>query len=306
MLSLNYRRICPFCSHELEYQAKVNGRLDPECSQDDLVNAWNSMGLGKHFSYYECKNCGALVNKYYPKGETVSSLYANMLGNMSQYVDENEQQANQLRYAKYISKHVKLNENLSILEIGGDRGFLAGCLSKIAGGRLLRYDCIEPNENVHIDLRKRLVKSAINWQISSAQINTALETEFSGIKYDIVIGIHVFDHLYNVSDHVKNISSYLRPGGILGFVVHNPRSVIARVMGKRWPPYCAQHPHLLTLTAVEEMASRLGLTLLVSKRTYNNFKLKMVSDYMGLQIGPLSRIPVQIPLGNRLYLLQKL
>jgi hypothetical protein len=56
-------------------------------------------------------------------------------------------------------------------------------------------------------------------------------------------------------------------------VTHDERSLLARVLGKRWPPYTLQHPQLFSAASLQRTATEAGLKVTRIIKTVNYFPL---------------------------------
>ena len=61
--------------------------------------------------------------------------------------------------------------------------------------------------------------------------------EVKGSKYDVITLWHVLEHLPNLEEQIKNISSLLNNDGVLIIAVPNFKSWDARHYGKFWAGY---------------------------------------------------------------------
>jgi hypothetical protein len=223
---------------------------------------------------------------------------------MEAYVGERYQRLNQRSYAKIIARSLRKSakKGLRVIELGADRGFLLHYLNHFLPGRLAAVDAVEPNADVAMELSDELARIGPNCRIVSS-----LEDSVQGSSeaIDLLVGIHVFDHLFALTDLFDFVVPRLSGQGSIFFVVHNPLSLLARVMGRSWPAYSAQHPQLLTAAGVARLAQRYGMNIVQSGRTQNYFPMSMVTGYLGVSIPATQWTPVLAPLGNRYYLLKR-
>ena len=87
------------------------------------------------------------------------------------------------------------------------------------------------------------------------------------ITFDVVVAIHVLDHVPDLNQFTRQMTAKLSTGGICFVVVHNERSVLARMLGKRWPAFCLQHPHLFNQKTLFSWFSQQGFEHITIKRT---------------------------------------
>ena len=265
------------------------------------------MGIGKtkHFSYFKCFNCGTLYNKVYPSETLLNNLYQNMPANMDSEVNTQNQIKNQASYAKYIQKVLNLldrkNTENSFLEVGADRGLLIKELKNLIGTKFKDCIGIEPNSVVLKELEDNLKESSKNSKIVSDIQNLSLKDN----QFNLSACIHILDHCYDPKELLINLNNNLKSNGLLLIVVHNPESSLAKVLGKRWPPYCSQHPQLFTKRGMLKISELTGFDLIKKGRTFNNFALSMITNFFRFNIDFANNINLKMPLGNMYYILRK-
>ena len=156
---------------------------------------------------------------------------------------------------------------------------------------------IEPNLEVHSSLsdviagRGRVVEG---WQELS-----------SNPKFDAVIAIHVLDHLLNLRDDLAKIYEILNEEGKLFFVTHDEKSILRRLLNKKWPPFCLQHPQLFNKQTMNSVLCAIGFENLKFIKTTNSFTLghivSVLGNLLGIKVNPkksLFRIKINLRLGN--------
>lgn len=171
----------------------------------------------------------------------------------------------QARYVSDLAETIEVKGQW--LELGADIGLLTQKL--LSQPNVTRVDVIEPNESVH----PRLLESLND----RGRILPSLESSKQNF-YDGVTAIHVLDHITNLSQHLQEISAVLKPGGFVCFVTHNEASLLRKAIGRRWPPFCLQHPQLFSPTSISESLKQQGFKVIKVKRTTNYFSLRHVAS----------------------------
>ena len=92
-------------------------------------------------------------------------------------------------------------------------------------------------------------------------------------KFDLIIAIHVFDHIPNLTEFLKKIGKKLKRGGYIYGVVHNEKSIMAKILGKRWPAYSLQHPHVFNPNSINYLFESLNYDKNFITKTINFFNL---------------------------------
>lgn len=300
------RRICPCCNKPLSKNLKIiKGGLDKKTEKNILKRVWMGLGKTDHFDYVRCNKCNSLYNYEYPSETLINELYSSMPPNMEEAVNTTNQVKNQNGYAKIISKSIKSLNNkneFSFIELGADRGLLIKELSKTLDKKFLYCVGIEPNSLVNEDLSKNLDIYSHNNSIYKDIAQMGIE---ENNKFNLAACIHILDHCFKPKDVLGSIQKKLVSNGILLVVVHNPESSLAKLLGKKWPPYCSQHPQLFTKKGMSEISAKTGFKLVKEGKTLNYFSLSMVTSFFGLNIEFAKKINVKLPLGNMYYILQK-
>lgn len=247
----------------------------------------------------------------YPDELTLNELYETMPPNMEEAVDENDQFRNQYNYACHVTDELRNNcqirlDQIRLLEIGADRGLLAKALCESAGHKLRKTVAIEPNQIVWKALISALDKSSQESKTYSCLEEMHSDQPNTLGKFEIIAAVHVIDHTYDPTTTIQELMPHLSEHGIIYFVVHNPNSTVARILGAKWPAFCAQHPQLFTPLGMRRLAEKLGLRVIRQGRTWNRFSLAMLTEFFGLKIPGASRVKLLAPLGNRYYCLQRL
>ena len=125
-------------------------------------------------------------------------------------------------------------------------------------------------------------------------------------EFNLSACIHILDHCYEPKKLLLNLNRKLISNGILLIVVHNPDSSLAKLLGKRWPPYCSQHPQLFTKKGMKEICNFAGFEIIKQGRTFNNFAMSMITNFLGLELKFAKKVNLRLPLGNMFYTLRKI
>jgi 2-polyprenyl-3-methyl-5-hydroxy-6-metoxy-1,4-benzoquinol methylase len=255
-------RDCPTCSEVFTGKiitSKINPfDLDFEILSDLFIGYRKNQCF---FNYSICGKCKTAYCEKYFNQESLDTLYSRMPDNKFGLSDKTAFRT-QLGYAKEIIKPLRNRNNISILEIGPDLGFLTLAICQLI--KIDKVTFIEPNVDVHDRLRGNFQNYDFKVQILTNEGQLS-KTD----KFDLIAGIHVLDHLINPDEHIKNYCELLKNGGTLNFVTHNYSSLLRKILGKKWPPYCLQHPQLYSPSSFRTIASNHKLKIATSRRTTN-------------------------------------
>ena len=252
------------------------------------------------FSFHRCSNCNLLYSPKYFSNEQLDILYAdmpdNLLGEDKSIISKTHQ-----GYVKQILKKVK--KSSVYLEIGPDIGLVTRlAISQFEPNKVI---LTEPNVSVHSEL---LINSKSNAEVLLIDDVGVLGDQ----RPDLIVGVHVYDHLLNPLEELVKLNSKSAPGAKIAFVVHNEKSIIRKILGKKWPPFCLQHPQLYNKKTIKQILELAGWKIVSIQPTINWFSLRhfarMGGGLIGINPRLFSLIPnIQIPikLGNMICIAEK-
>ncbi len=100
------------------------------------------------------------------------------------------------------------------------------------------------------------------------------------VKYDCITAFDVLEHVIDPESFLQDIISRLKPGGHVILSLSNCSSLPAKLMGSRWYFYIPEeHLHYFDPDTLESFASRMGTTVLSTRRAYK----PLTFDYSLLQ-----------------------
>ena len=265
------KRACPLCGSEKiptnpESKAKFPAE---ECSWEQVKDAFVGIRNDQiFFSFYRCLDCGLLYCPWYFTKEQLDALYSEMPDN-TMGEDKRTASKTQSRYARKI---VKVSNNInSFLEIGPDIGLVAK--EVVTRANVKNVYMVEPNAAVHQELSQNLTNS------KNQEICIDIE-KLTESKFDLVVGIHVLDHLLQPKVDLAAISRYSGDQQTSAFVVHNEKSLLRRVMAEKWPPFCLQHPQLYNQKTLKRMLETSDFKDFKFSRTINYYHLNNLSSML--------------------------
>lgn len=263
-----------------------------------LQDAWEGINNKPFFAYHRCWQCGLLYNPSYFTDRQLAALYAQLAPNMDMVPPDQIRQTQQ-GYFEEIAREADLTG--SYLEIGPDVGHLVEAAAQC--GQFDRFWLFEPNRAVHTQLRKAATPfpvTLVEEMFDLAAVPLA--------SVGLAVMIHVLDHLTDPLGMVRQIAARLRPGGLLAIVTHNEASLLRALIGKRWPPFCLQHPQLFSPATMQGLLQRAGLQDVKVTSSANvfpaGFLVQQAIQGIGLPASKLSlpSFPVKLRLGNILTL----
>lgn len=262
-------RACPSCKSDAKSVVVCSK------SQSDLLDFSRTreffVGLRPEqlfFDYVRCKTCTLVYCDTYFDESELSILYSNMppnlVGDEIDIVDRTH-----FGYAKRIIRKCKGKSGRSyesLLELGADLGLVTGPVVHQLG--IKNGVLVEPNKVVRSDLH-----CSVNNREDFEIIDDIKYME-SSRKFDLVIAVHVIDHLLEPKLTIQNLYSRIENEGKIFIVVHNQRSILARLLKSKWPPYCLQHPQVFDEKTIRDLLRNVGFKKIEISRTTNYVGLK--------------------------------
>ncbi|WP_336980670.1 class I SAM-dependent methyltransferase [Altererythrobacter fulvus] len=258
-------------------------------------------GLDKEpvfFSYRRCAICGLLYNPVYFTAHALADLYSELAPNMDM-VPRSMIEATQRGYFDAIARAGELAGDY--LEIGPDVGHMTAEAAR--RGSFGHFWLYEPNRAVHSLLRATAGTGAVTLESRMDDLSAVPEGAVG-----LAVMVHVLDHLLDPLPLLTQIRAKLRPGGMLAIVTHNEASLLRRILGRKWPPFCLQHPQLFSPATMKTVLQRAGLERVEVTGSSNlfpsDFLVRQGAQAVGVPLGKVSlpSFPVRLPLGNILTL----
>lgn len=289
-------RDCPICGNSRnDFKKKINSARPLENMKWDEAKKF-FVGFRfrqPFFTYVECGKCSLLYCPTYFNQKQLDELYGSMPDNLA---GENEKVVGktQRNYIKYLPKR---NEDISLLEIGSDIGLVTGeVLRRFSTSKVV---AIEPNKDVHERFLTNL--SQFNAKITIYEDINQVE---NSDKSNTIVGIHVFDHIIEPITYFKKLINLISPGSQILIIVHNENSLLRKILGKKWPPFCPQHPHLFSPKTIINVLENLDFINIKIHKTTNWFSIRHVIKLAGTIFGfkveakLLENMNLPIKLGN--------
>ena len=264
---------CPICKSKINNKPIITPENNPISDIKLKKKLWTNL-INKRifFPYHRC-NCGILTNKFFLDKKTLKYLYSDMKDNVHANDDLKNDIKTKTGYLNQIHNILNVqNKKLKVLEIGADNGTFLKLINKT--NSLIKSSAIEPNKRMHKKLRSFAQKIYLD-------IKKIPKKE----KYDLIIAIHVFDHIPELLINLKILKNKLNKGGFIYGVVHDEKSIMAKILGNRWPAYCLQHPHLFNHSSIHTLLyKKLKLKKQFIKKTVNFFNLGFLIQHLFIAV----------------------
>lgn len=298
------KRNCPICGTPptvVEVSASI--RAD-HLTFDDVKKLWRGFRKNSSFfDYYRCQECKLLFNKFYLSPDQLDVLYADMPDN-SNKVNYEILSRTQSGYLGFLLRKVRLVEKSKYLELGPDVGLLTYHVSRT--NLFDNITLVEPNKAVHQVLNNLIISGIDTF------IYPNLDEIATNKKFDLVAGVHIFDHLMEPISHIKKIAEFMGSGSYVLSITHDEGSLLRKILRRKWIPFCLQHPQLYNSDTIEVLFEKAGLKKISIEKSTNWFPLKHIvvvaQNLIGLpnifvKITPTINVPLK--LGNMISIFQK-
>jgi SAM-dependent methyltransferase len=288
-------RTCPACDGQSKVEEVHSVHRAETKTLDELEPYWSGLFKEKlFFSYYRCDVCKILYAPEFFTNDQLAALYSAMAPNMD-VVPLDAIEATQRGYWSAVKGGDFLNGGY--LEIGADVGHVVKYA--VADGEFDHFWLVEPNRLVHDQL-----SASAGGKPHDIIADMDDLSQVPDGSVGLAVMVHVLDHLLDPMASLESIRRKLKPGGRLLIVTHNEASVLRSVMGRRWPPFCLQHPQLYNPDSIAELLRRAGYGSAHVARSTNyfpiGFMIRQAAYTVGLDLGklPLPKAPLGLKLGN--------
>ena len=162
-------------------------------------------------------------------------------------------------YINHINEVVsKLNSKSKILEIGSGSGDFLYNLKKKGFTNLTGIEpSISAINSAHPEIKSHLQEGI--FQVDN----------FQEMKYDLVCCFMTLEHVYDPREISESVNKILKKGGYFVMVVHNYRSLVNRILGKKSPIIDIEHMQLF---------SKKSIRLLLNNTNYQDIHIKAISN----------------------------
>ena len=289
------QRSCPSCGADAARQEVQASKRAESMTLDQLRPYWSGLFKEKvFFSYDRCAGCGLLfAPTFFDQGQ-LEDLYSAMAPNMD-VVPTPALAATQRGYFDTAAKGADLSGGY--LELGPDIGWIVRHAER--EGQFDRFWLVEPNRLVHAELAAACADKPHDILTDLDDLSPVPDGSIG-----LAVMVHVLDHLLDPLATLAKVRRKLNPGGRLMIVTHNEASLLRKVMGEKWPPFCLQHPELYNPRSITGLAERAGYGSVKVARSKNYFPIAFMARQAAYTVGlkldklPLPKASIGLRLGN--------
>ena len=220
---------------------------------DDLnvdVFRCTSPDYGSHSQIVQCNHCGLVYANPRWSDEELQTAYT--VVEDKTYVDERE--GREITFRKHLAsleKHTGPANGRSLLDVGA----YIGVFVEVASQAGWNASGIEPS----------------TWAVSQAKSRglrifqgTQDAAELQGHQFDVVTLWDVIEHVTNPAAELRKSYGLLKPGGWLAIHTMDTDSMIARLLGQRWPWLMDMHVYYFSQKTLAEMLQNCGFEIVWS------------------------------------------
>jgi SAM-dependent methyltransferase len=287
-------RPCPLCGRQADSPVFAEAALDLD-KLDEFAFASRKLPEYMHTRLIECRQCGMVYGNPVLSPGTLASAYER-----AAFDSGSEAHYASATYAAQVGRILdRLPDRMGALDIGtGDGGFLEELLNlgfqDVAG--------VEPS-SAPIASAKPTIRPLIRSGLFRAEA-------FPEAAFSLITCFQTMEHVWDPLETARGAWRLLKPGGALLIVVHNRKSVSARLLGMKSPIFDIEHLQLFCPATAGQLLERAGFRDVTVASLWNRYPvsywMKLLPAPRGVKrwlLGLLSesgtgRIPVALPAGN--------
>jgi 2-polyprenyl-3-methyl-5-hydroxy-6-metoxy-1,4-benzoquinol methylase len=283
---------CPICRNS-ERVPVYAGTLD-----GSDIEAARRNPYGAHYQINRCLGCGLTFSSPIFDDADIAALYEHAPNANVMSGEEANVKKTMRLYYELAKPHLLHRER--ILDIGCDIGLMLEFAREDGFRELIG---LEPNPVARLKAVK--IPGAVVYD----RFYEALE--FADASFDLITFIHVIDHVIDPSSIVERSLRHLKPGGLVITVVHNIESLLARLLGERFPPFNLYHHYFFSKRTLARLFESRGFQVLKVVSTPNCYSLGFFARHApgipdrirasfaaALDSMGLAALPLTIPVGN--------
>ncbi len=223
-----------------------------------------------HFRIVECEKCKMVFSNPIVKDKKILNSYINS----AFYPEEDIDNLTDV-YEYYVNTKIPKGKRNNILEIGCGNGRLLSRLGKLG---FKNIQGLEPSKNA-------VAASPKNVNRKKIVIDFFKENQFKSSSFDVVVFFQVLDHVIDPNKFLTEVYRILKPGGYVLAIIHDSKSLSARLLGESSPIIDIQHINLFDKKNIRRI---FNLNKFKVNSVFNTFTKYSVGYW--LKIMPLSII----------------
>jgi 2-polyprenyl-3-methyl-5-hydroxy-6-metoxy-1,4-benzoquinol methylase len=233
---------CNLCGSD-EYKLLFKGR-------DRMIS------VDAEYNVVECQKCGLIFLNPQPEEEELSPHYSS---EYEPYI--------QNFFLKFITNIIAkidarifkryLLSNAKVLEIGCSSGEYLSALRDETGWEVTGIDIS--------DYALSFAQKMYNLKVIKGNL---IDIKFESAQFDLVIMRHVYEHLNNPDEILKEIKRILKPKGICFIVIPNADTIERSIFKEHWWGYdVPRHLFCFSVNTIKKLLEKNGFKILVLKHS---------------------------------------
>jgi SAM-dependent methyltransferase len=249
------------------YQQRPGPRNCPACESPSL-EPYGALG---GCAYARCRACRSILRAVEPSPAELEQLYrpdyARARGHGVELAVSRAKQATFRRHLRWLGP----GQSRSLLEVGCSAG------DGLLAARALGF------EVTGIDRNPEAVALA-NRRLGDERARAVELQSFAppASPFDAITLFDVLEHLPRVAEQLDTLRRSLRRGGHLLLVTPDATSLSARLFGRRWPHFLAEHLTLFSRAGLRSLLVRSGFEILRHRPALKSLSLAMVRHHFEL------------------------
>lgn len=229
------------------------------------------------YLYYRCLSCGFVSTYPFPDSAALDAHYAQKFKKGNYQLLRTYSQSYNRVYNDFIDvldKALELDgremSGLKVLDVGCFTGEFIELLQK-------RKDADVYGLELQVDA-VAIASQKLPGRVFKTDI---FAQNFPAKEFDIITLLGVIEHVVDPVGLLKRSAEFLKPGAILMLQTPNSGSLLARLLGRRWPPYApVEHIHYFTRKSLKLALGNLGFKNIVFKRHWKKLPVAYVFNML--------------------------
>lgn len=224
--------------------------------------ACTNCGFGLHGTIVECENCKIVYVKDNISQDKINAFYEQV--NDPLYLEE--QEARKRTFSRYLARLEQIAPKKGyLLDIGTNTGLFV----KLANDNGWNGVGLEPS---------RQAVAFAKQQYGLELINKSFEKcSFPKESFDAITMWDVIEHFVDPVMMMKKVYDQLKVGGVFAFTTTNPKSLLAIVMGTKWPWYMDMHRVFFSKRAAKYYLEKIGFKKVIFMSHWRYLSLRYLS-----------------------------
>jgi SAM-dependent methyltransferase len=287
-------RPCPLCGPNHESRLFAESSINVE-KLDGFAFASRKLPEYMHARLMECRRCGILFGNPALSPGALATAYQT-----AEFDSGNEAHCASSTYARQIRNLLPLLPDLNgALDIGtGDGAFLEELLDL----RFQNVIGVEPSD-APIQSAKAHIRPLIRSGLFQPE-------RFPPASFSLITCFQTMEHVWDPLETAQGAYGLLKPEGAFAIVIHNRKSLSAKILGRKSPIFDIEHLQLFCPSTGKRLLEQAGFRKVVVSTLWNRYpvrywaKLFPLPERMKrpllkvLKDSIIGTIPLAIPAGN--------